>query len=237
VSIAEVVDLHKHYQLGSTEVHALRGVSIAFQEGEYCTIMGPSGSGKSTFLNIIGCLDRPTSGRYLLGGEDVSRMSDNELSEVRSLSLGFIFQSYNLIPQLSVVENIEVPLFYQGLPLRRRRSRSLDLAEMVGLADRIHHRPMELSGGQQQRVAIARALANDPLVVLADEPTGNLDSATGMEIIGMLDDLHKKGKTIIVVTHDEDVAHATERIIRLRDGVVLSDEWVTHSAGAGDSCQ
>jgi len=232
VPIAEVVDLQKIYLLGNVEVQALRGVSLAFQEGEYCAIMGPSGSGKSTILNIIGCLDRPTSGQYLLGGEDVSRMSDDELSEVRSLSLGFIFQSYNLIPQLSVVENIEVPLFYQGMSLRLRRKRSRELAEMVGLGDRTRHRPTELSGGQQQRVAIARALANDPLVVLADEPTGNLDSTTGEEIMAILSDLHREGKTIIVVTHDEIVAASTDRIIRLMDGEVVSDEEVAADADA-----
>jgi len=232
VAIAEVINLSKIYLLGNVEVRALRGVSLAFEQGEYCAIMGPSGSGKSTLLNLIGCLDRPTSGQYLLGGEDVSQISDDELSEVRSLSLGFIFQSYNLIPQLSVVENIEVPLFYQGMPLRRRRKRSLELAEMVGLGDRTRHRPTELSGGQQQRVAIARALANDPLVVLADEPTGNLDSTTGEEIMTLLDGLHEQGKTIILVTHDESVAATTGRIIRLRDGEVVSDEKVAAAADA-----
>ena len=227
--IAQVVDLTKTYLLGSVNVEALRGVSVDIEEGEYCSIMGPSGSGKSTLLNLLGCLDRPTSGRYLLGGEDVSRMSDSQLSEVRSLSLGFIFQSYNLIAQLSVVENIEVPLFYQGARRRERRRRSEELAELVGLSDRLFHRPYELSGGQQQRVAVARALANDPLVILGDEPTGNLDTTTGEEIMSVLSRLNEEGKTIILVTHDQEVAARTRRCIRLRDGEVVED--VSRSEG------
>jgi putative ABC transport system ATP-binding protein len=183
-------------------------------------IMGPSGSGKSTLLNVLGCLDRPTGGTYRLGGRDVSSLPDDELSAVRSRRLGFVFQNYNLIAQLDVLENIEVPLFYAGVRESEARERSLALAERMGLKDRIDHRPSELSGGQQQRVAIARSLANDPVVLLADEPTGNLDSRTGEEILGLLDDLHAQGRTLIVVTHDEHVASRADRVIRMRDGRV-----------------
>jgi len=226
MAIAEIKELRKTYQMGGVVVEALRGVTVSIERGEYCSIMGQSGSGKSTLLNLLGCLDRPTSGQYFLGGEDVSKMNDDELSEVRSVSLGFIFQSYNLIQQLTVLENIEVPLFYQGIPRRTRRRRSEELAELVGLSHRTDHRPMELSGGQQQRVAIARALVNDPLVILADEPTGNLDSNTGEEIMTLLQNLHEEGKTIITVTHDEAVAQQTQRIIWLKDGEVQKDERV-----------
>ena len=222
--IAQVVDLQKVYQIGAVQVAALCGVSLDFDEGEFCCIKGPSGSGKSTLLNLLGCLDRPSAGQYRLGGDDVSRLSDARLSEIRSSSLGFIFQSYNLIAQLSVVENIEVPLFYQGVRHRERRRRSTELAELVGLSDRLRHRPSELSGGQQQRVAIARALANDPLIILADEPTGNLDSGTGEEILGILDRLNRDGKTMIVVTHDDDVARRAHRVLYLSDGKVVRDE-------------
>jgi putative ABC transport system ATP-binding protein len=221
--IAELRELSKTYQMGPTEVHALREVSLAFEKGDYVAIMGPSGSGKSTLLNILGCLDTPTSGSYYLGGEDVARLSDAELSDVRCRRLGFIFQSYNLIQQLSVLENIEVPLVYQGWSARDSHRRARALAHLVGLADRLHHRPAELSGGQQQRVAIARAMANDPLVVLADEPTGNLDTATGREILAMLDQLNARGKTILMVTHDPSVAQSAHRIVRLVDGRVVDD--------------
>jgi len=221
--IAEVRDLVKTYQMGPVQVQALRGVHVAIEEGDYVAIMGPSGSGKSTFLNIVGCLDTPTAGAYFLGGEDVARLSDSELSAIRCRRLGFIFQSYNLIQQLSVVENIEVPLYYQGWSARESRQRSTAIAELVGLRERLHHRPAELSGGQQQRVAIARAMANDPLVILADEPTGNLDSATGREILALLDDLNRQGKTIIMVTHDNAVAERASRIVRFRDGQIVDD--------------
>ena len=194
-----------------------------FLEGDYVAVMGPSGSGKSTFLNLLGCLDKPTTGRYLLGGEDVSTMSDDELSEIRRTRIGFIFQSFNLISELSVVENIEVPLFYQGVSEAESRERSSFLAGQVGLGHRLGHHPSELSGGERQRVAIARALANDPLVILADEPTGNLDSKSGSEILAVLDDLHREGKTIIMVTHDENVAERTEAIVSFRDGEIVSD--------------
>ncbi|MBI4600488.1 MAG: ABC transporter ATP-binding protein [Planctomycetes bacterium] len=221
--IIDIVGLHKEYSLEGGIVHALRGVDVAIQAGELVAIMGPSGSGKSTLLNLLGCLDRPTRGTYRLGGDDVSRLDDDALSEIRSRRLGFVFQSYNLIAQLDVVENIEVPLFYQGTPPREARERAEDLARLVGLGDRLSHRPTQLSGGQQQRVAIARSLANDPLVILADEPTGNLDSATEEEILGILKDLHARGKTIVLVTHEDRIAHIAGRVVRLRDGRVVSD--------------
>ena len=222
-SIARFEDVRKTYQMGLVTVEALRGVSLSFQAGEYVSIMGPSGCGKSTMLNLLGCLDRPTSGRYLLGDEDVSEMDDDALSIVRGLRLGFIFQSYNLIQQLSVLENIEIPLYYQGRPEAETRERALKLASLVGLEKRLDHKPYELSGGQQQRVAIARALINDSLVILADEPTGNLDSQVGAEILKIFDDLHRQGKTIIMVTHDNEVAQRTQRVVRLRDGHLESD--------------
>lgn len=213
----------KTYQMGSVEIHALRGLSLRIEEGEYVAIMGPSGSGKSTLLNVLGCLDRPTRGAYLLGGEDVATLSDNDLSEIRSRRIGFIFQSYNLIQQLTVMDNIELPLYYQGVSEEESKRRAREMAERVGLGQRLGHRPTELSGGQQQRVAIARALVSDPLILLADEPTGNLDSATGREIMALLDDLHRQGRNIILVTHDESVARHAERIIHLADGVVAKD--------------
>nr|WP_202796850.1 ABC transporter ATP-binding protein [Pedosphaera parvula] len=213
--------------MGPVLVEALRGVTLDIKQGEYISIMGPSGCGKSTMLNLLGCLDRPTSGRYLLGEEDVSQMPDDDLSGVRGAKLGFIFQSYNLIPQLSVVENIEVPLYYQDRPEEESREIAIRLAQLVGLEKRLWHKPFELSGGQQQRVAIARSLVNDPLVILADEPTGNLDSNSGTEILRVFDDLHQQGKTLILVTHDDDVAHRADRAIRLRDGQVESDVKVS----------
>ncbi|HNR98009.1 MAG TPA: ABC transporter ATP-binding protein [Planctomycetota bacterium] len=223
-AIVSIERLSKIYRLGGGEVRALDAVSLAIPEGEFVAIMGASGSGKSTLLNILGCLDRPTEGAYYLGGEDVSKLGDNALSMRRCRFLGFVFQSYNLIPQLTVLENIEIPLFYQGLLPRACRERSRVLAERVGLADRLDHRPTELSGGQQQRVAVARALANDPLVILADEPTGNLDSRTGEEIMDLILGLHRQGKTIILVTHDAKVATHAQRIIRLADGIIIADE-------------
>jgi len=222
--IASVDNVRKTYQMGTVTVEALRGVSIDFLRGDYLTIMGPSGCGKSTLMNLLGCLDQPTSGTYLLGGADVSSMDDDELSAIRGARLGFIFQSYNLIPQLSVVENIELPLYYQGWHQDESREVSTRLAERVGLGNRLDHKPFELSGGQQQRVAIARALANDPLIILADEPTGNLDSTSGAEILDIFDDLHRQGKTLIMVTHSDELAERSWRRIRLHDGRVESDE-------------
>jgi putative ABC transport system ATP-binding protein len=223
-TVAHVIDLVKNYYLESVVVEALRGVTLSFDEGDFVALMGPSGSGKSTLLNLLGCLDRPTSGQYLLGDEDVSELDDDQLSEVRSRYLGFIFQSYNLLPQYTVVENIEVPLLYQGCRLTEAtRRRCIQLAELVGLGDRLDHRPMQLSGGQQQRVAIARALVNDPHVVLADEPTGNLDSRTSGEIMELLAELNQAGKTIIMVTHETDIAAWAKRVVRMRDGIIESD--------------
>lgn len=213
----------KIYQAGSSQVPALQDVNLSVQRGEYVAIMGHSGSGKSTMLNLLGCLDRPTSGHYWLGGQDVAYLSDNGLSEVRNLQIGFVFQSFNLLPGESVSRNIEVPMFYKGMHRRERHLRSLELAEMVGLANRMHHRPQELSGGQRQRVAIARALANDPLILLADEPTGNLDSTTTTEILDLFDQLHQRNRTILVVTHEDHVAERAKRVIHLGDGKVLSD--------------
>ncbi len=224
MTIVEFRDLYKTYVMGDVLVHALRGLNMAFEAGEYVAIMGPSGSGKSTMLNILGCLDRSTEGHYLLGGEEVSGLSDDELSEIRSRRIGFIFQSYNLIAQLSVVENIEVPLYYQGWNQHESYERAVALATQVGLGDRLRHRPAQLSGGQQQRVAIARSLVSDPLILLADEPTGNLDSTTGIEIMEILAGLHAQGKTIILVTHDEAVAQHVQRVIHLADGRIARDK-------------
>lgn len=222
-ALVRLENVAKVYDVGPG-VRALDGVDLEIQAGEYVAIMGHSGSGKSTMLNLLGCLDKPTSGTYSLGGQDVSIMSDDELSEIRNRRIGFVFQSFNLIPWLSLIENIEVPLFYQGVPRRERHPRSRALAELVGLGSRLDHRPQELSGGQQQRVAIARALANKPIILLADEPTGNLDSGTTAEILGLLNDLNSQGMTIIVVTHESEVAGRCQRIITLRDGKVESDK-------------
>ena len=210
--------LCKSYELGTMELRVLRDIELTIHNGDYVAIMGPSGSGKSTLLNMIGCLDRPTSGDYWLGGQNVSLLDDDQLSLIRGARIGFIFQSFNLINQLNVVENIEVPMYYQGYSEHESAERARELATMVGLADRLDHRPSELSGGQQQRVAIARALSNDPLIILADEPTGNLDSESGAEILKILVDLHSQGKTLIVVTHDEGISENAGRVVEIFDG-------------------
>jgi putative ABC transport system ATP-binding protein len=218
-------ELCKNYYIGDVILKVLRGIDITINSGDYVAIMGPSGSGKSTLLNMIGCLDRPTSGDYILGDRSVATLNDDELSIIRGTRIGFVFQSFNLISQLNIIENIEVPMYYQGYSANESASRAKELAEMVGLGHRLKHRPSELSGGQQQRVAIARALANDPLIILADEPTGNLDSTSGTEILDILDRLHAQGKTLICVTHDEDIAAGAERVIRLFDGQISKHEY------------
>jgi len=224
MAVVNIKKLCKTYKVGSVQLSALRDVDLEIEQGQYIAIMGPSGSGKSTLLNLLGCLDRPTSGQYWLGEKDVSKLDDDELSLIRGKYIGFIFQSYNLIGQLNVIENIELPMFYQGFPEAKSAEHARELATLVGLADRFNHRPSELSGGQQQRVAIARALANDPLIILADEPTGNLDSESGTEILSILDRLHQQGKTLIAVTHDDSIAACAERTIRLFDGRIKQQQ-------------
>jgi len=221
--VIRLEDLTKEYPMGDTVVHALRGLSFSLRQGEYVAIMGSSGSGKSTLLNILGCLDTPTNGRYLFEERNVADMDDDGLSALRREKFGFVFQSFNLIPQITVVENIEVPLFYQGWHERQSHDRAAQLAEEVGLRDRLNHRPTELSGGQRQRVAIARALANNPSLILADEPTGNLDTRTGEDIMAILDYLAAEGRTIILITHEDHIARHAHRIIHLKDGIIDSD--------------
>lgn len=227
---ARIRQLTKDYVLKGETVRALRGIDFDIPTGDYVAIMGPSGSGKSTLLNLLGCLDRPTSGHLFLGDEDVAQLTDDELSSIRAGRIGFIFQSYNLIPQLTVLENIEVPLFYRGDVTQADRDRCQELAQLVGLSDRLRHRPAQLSGGQQQRVAIARSLINDPYFLLADEPTGNLDTATTHEILEIFDNLTAEGRTIIMVTHETEVSERSRRTIRLRDGLIQSDEPTVKSA-------
>jgi putative ABC transport system ATP-binding protein len=217
-------NLARLYQMGSETVHALRDVSLEIERGEYVAIMGPSGSGKSTLMNIVGCLDTPSSGHYVLNGVDVSDMDDNQLADVRNREIGFVFQTFNLLPRSNALHNVELPLIYASMDADQRREQALAALSSVGLGDRVHHKPNELSGGQRQRVAVARALVNQPSILLADEPTGNLDSKTGVEIMALFDELSRKGHTIIVVTHEEDIARHARRIVRLRDGLIASDE-------------
>ena len=224
--VASIRNLSKIYRKPGTnvEVHALYDINLDLEEGEYTAIMGASGSGKSTLMNVLGCLDQPTTGSYILGGQDISSLPDDELSEIRSKRIGFVFQNFNLIQQLTVLENLEVPMFYMGIPPHERHLRAQELAKRVGLSERLDHRPMQLSGGQQQRVCIARGMVNDPLILLADEPTGALDSKTGQQILDLFDRLVDQGRTIILVTHDPSVAHRCSRVIHLHDGRVSRDE-------------
>lgn len=223
MALIETTDLWKTYVMGSEEIHALRGVSIQIERGEYVAIMGPSGSGKSTLMNLIGCLDTPSKGSYLLNGKQVSQMNDNELARIRNEEIGFVFQTFNLLPRATALHNVELPLVYAGISAKDRQERARQALEKVDLGTRMTHRPNELSGGQRQRVAIARALVNDPSILLADEPTGNLDSKTGLEIMNVFERLHKTGNTIVLVTHEADVAAFAYRAIHIRDGMVEND--------------
>lgn len=222
--VIDIDHLRKTYVMGSTEVHALRGVDLQIKENEYVALMGPSGSGKSTLMNLLGCLDTPSEGRYSLAGSDVSKMTDSELADVRNRKIGFVFQTFNLLPRLTALENVALPLVYSGIPRKEREARAREVLESVGLGDRVDHRPNELSGGQRQRVAIARALVNRPAIILADEPTGNLDTKTSIEIMGIFEKIHDQGNTVILVTHEPDIAEHAHRIVRLRDGSVETDE-------------
>jgi putative ABC transport system ATP-binding protein len=221
--VIEIEGVTKLYHMGSETIHALRGVALKIHRNEYLAIMGPSGSGKSTLMNMLGCLDTPTAGHYLFNGREVAEMNDNELAEIRNREIGFVFQTFNLLPRSTALNNVELPLIYAGVPRAERLERARLALEHVGLADRMHHRPNELSGGQRQRVAIARALVTRPSIILADEPTGNLDSRTGDEILVLFEELYDQGNTLIVVTHEEDVARHARRIVRLRDGLIESD--------------
>ncbi len=225
--------VEKVYQMGTQTVRALAGVDLSVEAGEYLAIMGPSGSGKSTLMNILGCLDTPTAGTYILNGKDVSGMRDDDLADVRNRDIGFVFQTFNLLPRVNCLQNVELPLIYGGLPRRERRARAVQALESVGLGDRIDHKPNELSGGQRQRVAVARALVNRPAILLADEPTGNLDSRTSEEIMLVFEQLFRRGNTLLVVTHEEDIARHARRIVRLRDGLVESDDQVATPTLAG----
>jgi len=226
--IIEITDLARHYKMGETIVQALDGVSLNVEENEYIAIMGPSGSGKSTLMNMIGCLDTPTSGEYILNGNRVSELDDAELAQVRNREIGFVFQTFNLLPRTDCLSNVELPLIYSGIKSSERKKRATETLNRVGLGDRVDHKPNELSGGQRQRVAIARALVNNPSILLADEPTGNLDTKTGEEIMNLFEELYRAGNTIIVVTHENEIAEHARRIVRLRDGLIETDEKVAN---------
>jgi putative ABC transport system ATP-binding protein len=222
-AVIQLQNIKRTYKVGSEVVQALKSVSLEINKNEYVALMGPSGSGKSTLMNILGCLDTPSGGTYLLSNHDVSSMGDNELAEIRNKEIGFVFQTFNLLPRSTALDNVALPLIYAGWPKEKRNKRAMEVLEQVSLADRVHHKPNELSGGQRQRVAVARALVNAPSIILADEPTGNLDSKTSLEIMALFEEIHRKGNTIILVTHEEDIAKHAHRIIRLKDGLVESD--------------
>ncbi|KUK02498.1 MAG: ABC transporter related [Thermotoga sp. 50_1627] len=227
--IIRVENVKKIYRMGDNEVRALDGVSLVVEEGEFLIVMGPSGSGKTTLLHLMGCLDKPTEGEIYIASTPVSKLNDPQLAKIRNKMVGFVFQQFNLLPRLTALENVELPMIYAGVPKAARRRKAKELLELVGLGDRLHHRPTQLSGGQMQRVAIARALANDPVVLLADEPTGNLDSKSGEEILKIFSGLNKRGQTIVIVTHDPEVARHGDRIVRMRDGKILSEEVNVHA--------
>ncbi|MDZ4793443.1 MAG: ABC transporter ATP-binding protein [Bacteroidota bacterium] len=232
-AIIHLENILKSYFMGKQELPVLKGISLNILKNEYVALMGPSGSGKSTLMNIIGCLDTPTGGQYILNGQDVSKMEDNDLADVRNQEIGFVFQQFNLLPRLTALENVALPLVYAGMSRKLRNEKARQVLEMVSLTDRSHHKPNELSGGQCQRVAIARALVNDPSIILADEPTGNLDSKTSQEIMEIFGDIHRRGNTVILVTHEEDIANHAHRVVRLRDGLIESDrkkEFMVHSS-------
>jgi len=222
--IIEIIDISKIYQMGSQEVRALNGVSLDIHQNEYVAIMGPSGSGKSTLMNLLGCLDSPTNGTYILNGTDVSQMEDDQLAEIRNKEIGFVFQSFNLLPRYSALDNVALPLIYAGEPRAKREEKAIAALTSVDLLNRMEHKPNELSGGQKQRVALARALVNNPSIILADEPTGNLDSKTSIDIMNLFEDIHANGNTVIVVTHEEEIALHAHRVVRLRDGLIESDQ-------------
>jgi len=225
--VVRITEVKRFYQMGMVAVHALGGINLKVEKSEFVSIMGPSGCGKSTLMHIIGCLDRPTSGHVHLDEVDIDKLDDNELAAIRNKKVGFVFQTFNLLPKLKAIENVELPLIYAGVGLPARRKKATELLEIVGLKDRMYHRPSELSGGQSQRVAVARALANNPSIILADEPTGNLDSKSGEEIIRLFQELNSRGITLIIVTHDQEIANHGKRIIRLKDGLVVADDRVT----------
>ncbi|MBO3097472.1 ABC transporter ATP-binding protein [Gelidibacter pelagius] len=223
-NVIHIRNIVRNFQLGSETVYVLKGIDLDIERGDYVAIMGPSGSGKSTLMNLLGCLDTPTSGKYILNDQDVSQLSDDQLAEIRNKEIGFVFQTFNLLPRTTALDNVALPMIYAGASKADRQARATEVLSDVGLADRIHHKPNELSGGQRQRVAVGRALVNRPSIILADEPTGNLDSKTSLEILQLFDDIHLAGNTVIVVTHEEDVAKRAARVIRLRDGMIESDE-------------